>query len=71
MCPVTISNVERRAAQVIRLQDKEACEIREYEEKWGKSPPYITEQAPRREIEVAYLEMDGAIVMAREENRRH
>ncbi|MBO0859045.1 MAG: ISKra4 family transposase [Chloracidobacterium sp.] len=61
------SNVERRAAEVIRLQDEEAREIKEYEEKWGKSPPYITEQAPKHEIEVAYLEMDGVLVMAREE----
>lgn len=61
------SSVERRACEVIRLQDEESSEIREFEEKWGKSPPYITEQAPGREIEVAYLEVDGVLVMTREE----
>jgi hypothetical protein len=61
------SSVERRGSEVVKLGDEEAREIREFEEKWGKSPPYITEQDCGREVEVAYLEVDGVVVMTREE----
>jgi hypothetical protein len=61
------SSVERRALAVIKLQDEEAREIQEFEEKWEKSPPYLTAQAPDKPIEVAYLEVDGVYVMTREE----
>jgi hypothetical protein len=63
------SSVERRAEQVIKLQDEEAQEIKEFEEQWEKSPPSITEQAPDRAIEVAYLEVDGVPVMTRRQTQ--
>jgi len=61
------SSVARRAEQVIELQDEEARDIQEFEEKWEKSPPYITAQAEDRRLEVAYLELDGVQVLVREE----
>lgn len=61
------SSVERRAEQVIKLASDEAEEIKSFEQKWQKSPPYITEQAPKTQIKVAYLELDGVIVPTREE----
>lgn len=61
------SSVERRAEQVIESESEEAEEIERFEEQWAKSPPYITEQAEEKTIEVAYLEVDGVIVPTREE----
>lgn len=61
------SSVERRAEQVIKLEDTQAQEIKLFEEQSEKSPPYITEQAAAKQIEVAYLEVDGVIVPTREE----
>jgi hypothetical protein len=60
-------SVECRAAAVIKMQAEEAQEIQAFEEKWGKSPPYITAQAPDKDIPVAYLEVDGVYVLTREE----
>lgn len=64
------SSVERRAAQVIQLQDEEAQEVQAYQEKWEKSPPYIIAQAPPQAVEVAYLELDGVLVLTRTETAR-
>jgi Uncharacterised protein family (UPF0236) len=64
------SSVERRAEQVIRLQDEEAQEVQNYQAKWEKSPPYLTTQAPARAVDVAYLELDGVLVLTREETAR-
>jgi hypothetical protein len=61
------SSVARRAERVIQLQDEEAREIKEFEAKWERSPPYITAQGPDRPIDVAYLEVDGVYVLTREE----
>jgi hypothetical protein len=60
------SSVQRRARRVIQWQDEEAGEIKAFEEKWDRSPPYITALAPDRSVEVAYLEVDGVQVLTRE-----
>lgn len=59
------SAITRRGEQVVKLLTTEAEEIKRFEEDWGKSPPYITAQAPAKTIEVAYLEVDGVHVMTR------
>jgi uncharacterized protein UPF0236 len=59
-------SVARRAAQVLRLESTEAEEIERFEAQWEKSPPLLTEQAQGKQIEVAYLELDGVIVPTRE-----
>jgi hypothetical protein len=64
------SSVERRATQVIQLQDAEAQEAQDYQTKWEKSPPYLTAPAPARAIDVAYLELDGVLVLTREATAR-
>jgi hypothetical protein len=64
------SSVERRAAQVIHLQDAAAQEVQDYQTKWGKSPPYVTAPAAARAVDVAYLELDGVLVLTREATAR-
>lgn len=64
------SSVERRAAQVIQLQDTEAQDVQDYQAQWEKSPPYLTAQTPAREVAVAYLELDGVLVLTRAETAR-
>jgi Uncharacterised protein family (UPF0236) len=59
------SAVTRRGEQVVELLTTEAEEIKRFENDWGKHPPYITAQAPDKTIEVAYLEVDGVLVMTR------
>lgn len=59
------SAIAGRGEQVVELLRAEAEEIKRFEDDWGKSPPYITEQAPEKTIEVAYLEVDGVHVMTR------
>lgn len=60
------SSVARRAERVIQVQDEEAQQIKAVEERWDRSPPYITALAPDRPIAVAYLEVDGVQVWTRE-----
>ena len=59
------SSVERRAAQVIQLADAEAQEVQDYQAKWEKAPPYLTASTPARAVDVAYLELDGVLVLTR------
>lgn len=63
------SATARRADLVKQLVGEEAKEIKEFEDKWQISPPYITEQAPKKSIEVAYLEVDGVHVLTRKEDK--
>jgi hypothetical protein len=64
------SSVTRRAPQVIRLQDEAAQQVQDYQAKWEKSPPWLTAPAPTRAVDVAYLELDGVLVLTREETAR-
>lgn len=59
------SAITRRGEQVVELLTAEAEEIKRFEDDWGKHPPYITSQAPATPIDVAYLEVDGVLVMTR------
>ena len=60
-------SVAQRAAQVIQLQEEEAQEVQAYQEKWGKSPPYLAPPDPAPAVDVAYLELDGVLVLTRTE----
>lgn len=62
------SATARRGEQVKKLLCEEAEEIKDFEEKWLISPPYITEQAGNKSIKVAYLEVDGVHVLTRRED---
>ena len=60
-------SVAQRAAAVIRLQDEEAQEVQDYQEKWGQSPPYLAPATAPAADTVAYLELDGVVVLTRTE----
>src|SRR5262249_24977567 len=59
------SSVRRRAEQVTKLQNEEAQQIQLFQQQWEETARYMSAQADGKNVDVAYLELDGVHVLVR------